>query len=416
MQAVLTHVCGLDVHKETVVACVFVGSADARPVKHQRTFATFTRDLLQLRDWLRELGVTHVAMESTGVYWRPVYGVLEDDFTLIVANAQHVKNVPGRKTDLKDSEWLASLARHGLLRPSFVPPADFRVLRELLRYRRKLIDQRTSERNRLQKLLETAGIKLGSVASDVFGKSGLAMVRALAEGSATPEQMAHLAQGVLRKKEEQLTWALQGHLLDHQRVLLRVQLRRLEHVDQDVAEVEAQVEHVMRPYEPQRRRLRTIPGVSWVVATTILAEIGVDMSVFGDAARLASWAGVCPGNNESAGKHGSGRTRKGNKFLRTMLVEAAHGASKAKRTYLKDKFWKLCSHRGKKRAAMAIGHKILTSAFVMLRDGVEYAELGEGYLDQRREKQTVRKLTQRLEKMGYQVEVTKTEVATPSGT
>lgn len=410
MQAVFPHVCGLDVHKDTVVACALLGPADGKPTKHQRTFRTFTRDLLELRDWLKELGVTHVAMESTGVYWRPVYGVLEDDFDLLVANAQHVKNVPGRKTDVKDSEWLASLSRFGLLRASFVPPADFRDLRELLRYRRKLVDQRTSERNRLHKVLQTAGIKLGSVASDVFGKSGLAMVKALAEGTQTPEQMAQLARGQLRKKEELLTWALQGELQEHHRLLLRVQLRRLEHTEQDIAEVEEHIERVMKPYEPQRQLLRGIPGVSQIVATTILAEIGVNMAVFSSAGHLASWAGMCPGNNESAGKRGSGRTRKGNKFLRSILVEAAHAASRKRHTYLKDKFWKLCAHLGKKRAAMAVGHKILTSVYVMLRDQVEYRDLGEGYLDQRKEKHTVRKLTQRLEKMGYSVEVTKAPV------
>ena len=326
MEVIIERCCGLDVHQETVVACVLIGAPGERPRKEIRTFRTMTHDLEALRDWLQELGVTQVGMESTGVYWRPVYAVLEGRFDLIVGNARHIRNVPGRKTDVKDAEWIADLVRHGLIAKSFVPPAPLRELRELLRYRRKLVESQAAERNRLLKLLETANIKLASVASDVFGVSGRAMLRALIEGEASAEAMADLARGQLRRKHADLILALDGRVEEHHRFLLAMQLRRLEAIEADIAALDQRVGERLQPYCAQHALLMQIPGVDWLVAAVLIAEIGVDMSVFLSVYHLAAWAGVCPGNRESAGKQKSGRARKGNVHLRTMLVGAAISA------------------------------------------------------------------------------------------
>ena len=301
MQVIIERCAGFDVHQETVVACVLIGAPGERPRKQVRTFRTMTRDLEALRDWLQELGVTQVGMESTGVYWRPVYAVLEGHFDLIVGNARHIRNVPGRKTDVKDAEWIADLVRHGLIAKSFVPPAPQRELRELLRYRRKLVESQAAERNRLLKLLETANIKLASVASDVFGVSGRAMLKALIEGSASAEAMADLAKGQLRRKRDDLVLALEGQMEEHHRFLLATQLRRLEAAEHDIAALDDRIEAKLAPYCVQHALLMQIPGVDWVVAAALIAEIGVY--------HLAAWAGVCPGNHESAGKQKSGPAR-----------------------------------------------------------------------------------------------------------
>ncbi len=403
MDTVIEKCCGLDVHQGTVVACLLIGGPTGRVHKEIRTVSTFTRDLLALRDWLHEQGVTHVAMESTGVYWKPVYAVLEDHFELIVGNAQHIKQVPGRKTDVKDSEWIARLARDGLIRPSFVPPKPLRELRELLRYRRKLVESRTAERNRTLRLLETASIKLASVASDVFGVSGMAMLSAIAQGEVDAATLAALAKGRLRTKLHELTLALDGYVQEHHRFMLRLQLRRLEQVDADLAELETRIDERLAPYREQHRRLIQIPGVNTVLAAVIIAEIGVDMSVFKTAEHLASWAGICPGNNESAGKRRSGKVTKGNVALKTALVEAGHAAGRAKGTYLKDKFHRLKARRGPKRAAVAIGHKILRSVYTMLSRNVDYADLGETYLDRLDRTRTVTALRHRIERLGFEV-------------
>jgi transposase len=337
------------------------------------------------------------------VYWKPVYAVLEDHFELIVGNAQHIKQVPGRKTDVKDSEWIARLARHGLIRPSFVPPKPLRELRELLRYRRKLVESRTAERNRTLRLLETANIKLASVASDVFGVSGMAMLSAIAQGEVEAATLAALAKGRLRTKLHELTLALDGYVQEHHRFMLRLQLRRLEQVDTDLAELETRIDERLAPYREQHRRLTQIPGVNTVLAAVIIAEIGVDMSVFKTAEHLASWAGICPGNNESAGKRRSGKVTKGNVALKTALVEAGHAAGRAKGTYLKDKFHRLKARRGPKRAAVAIGHKILRSVYTMLSRNVDYADLGETYLDRLDRTRTVTALRHRIERLGFEV-------------
>jgi transposase len=403
MEAIVERCCGLDVHQATVVACVLVGDAAGRPRKEVRTFKTFTQELLRLRDWLQEQGVTDVGMESTGVYWKPVYAVLEDHFRMVVGNAQHIKNVPGRKTDVKDSEWIARLVRHGLIRPSFVPPKPLRELRDLLRYRRKLLQSRTAERNRLLKLLETANVKVSSVASNVFGVSGMAMLRALVEGQTSAAALAELAKGQLRKKLPELALALEGRVEEHHRFMLRLQLRRLDDLDRDIEEMDQRIDDKLEPYRDAHQRLMQIPGVSQVTAAVLIAEIGTDMSVFPTEQHLASWAGVSPGNNESAGKRGYERVTKGNAALKTALVEAAHAAGRAKGTYLKDKFHRLKARRGVKRAALAVGHKILISAYHMLKNNVPYTELGEAYLDRLDRHRTVDRLKRRLERLGYEV-------------
>jgi transposase len=409
MEPIIERCCGLDVHQATVVACLLVGRADQRPRKEIRTFPTVTRSLLELRDWLATQGCTHVGMESTGVYWKPVYALLEGEFELIVGNAHHIKNVPGRKTDVKDAEWIADLVRHGLIRKSFVPPKPIRELRDLVRYRRKLVESRTAERNRLSKLLETANIKLSSVASDIFGASGMAMLHALVEGTATAEQMAQLAKRRLRAKIPELERALEGRVEEHHRFLLKLQLHRLEQVDADLRQLDERVDQRLEPYLEQRRRLMKIPGVDRIVATILIAELGVDMSVFQSPAHLAAWAGVSPGNNESAGKSKSSETRKGNVHLKSALVEAATSAARKTGSYLKDKFFRLKARRGYKRAAMAIAHKILKVAHRILSTTEEYKDLGEAYLDQLDERRVAANLVRRLERLGYQVQVTPRE-------
>jgi transposase len=342
-------------------------------------------------------------MESTGIYWRPVYAVLEGHVELIVGNARHIRNVPGRKTDVKDAEWIADLVRHGLIAKSFVPPAPLRELRELLRYRRKLIEAQAAERNRLLRLLETANIKLASVMSDVFGVSGRAMLKALIAGSAAPEEMAALARGQLRRKHAALIEALTGGIEEHHRFLLAMQLGRIEAIKADITALDARIGDRLLPYGAEMALLMTIPGVNWLVAAVIIAEIGTDMSVFLSVHHLAAWAGVCPGSYESAGKQKSGRARKGNVHLRTILVGAAISAARTKGSYLRDKFHRLKARRGVLRAALAIAHKIVVAAYHMLARGLAYRDLGDAYLDQIGQRRTVANLKRRLERLGYQV-------------
>jgi len=330
MEALIECAAGLDVHQGSVVACVIVGAAGRRSFRETRTFGTMHQDLAALRAWLLEKGVTHVGMEGTGVYWQPVYAALEGAFTLIVGNASHMRNVPGRKTDVKDAEWIADLIRHGLVRASFVPPPEIRVLRDLVRHRKTLVGNQSAERNRTLKLLESAGIKLAGVMSDVFGVSGMLMLQALAEGTAAPAAMADLAKRKLRRKRPQLTLALEGSLAEHQRLLLGMHLRRLAEIDRDRGEIEAAIGTAMCPFAAQQALLVTIPGLDTLTAAAIIAEIGVDMSVFGTVQRLAAWAGICPANHESAGKQKRRGTRKGNPYLKATLVTAAVcGARKA---------------------------------------------------------------------------------------
>jgi transposase len=411
MQILVERGCGLDVHQATVVACLLIVGKDGRVQKQVRTFGTTTRELVALRDWLLSQGCTHLAMESTGVYWKPVYTILEGALEIVVANAQHVKKVPGRKTDVKDAEWLADLLCHGLLRPSFVPPKPIRELRDMTRYRRKLVQSQAAERNRLLKLLESANIKLASVATDVFGVSGRLMLRALIEGKASPREMAELAKKKLRSKIPKLEMALEGRIEEHHRFLLKLQLDRLESVEKDLEVLERRIQQKLEPYAVQLALLDEIPGVDWTLAAVIVAELGVDMSVFESVSQLASWAGVCPGNNESAGKRKSSRIPKGNVYLKTALVEAANSAAKAKGTYLRDKFYRLKARRGYKRAAVAIAHKILVAIYHMLSQQVSYNDLGDLYLDQLNKHHLSRNLVRRLERLGYAVTLSLQEKA-----
>ncbi len=410
MEAIVTAGCGLDVHAAVIVGCLLVGGPHDRPRKEVRKFGTMTRDLEALRAWLCEAGCTHVAMESTGVYWKPVHAALEDDFTVVVANARHIRNVPGRKTDVKDCEWIATLLRHGL-RSSFVPPRPLRALRKLMRYRAKLIQTRTAEENRLQGLLHSANIQLSNVASDVFGVSGMLMLRALVEGHASPEEIAALAKGRLRRKHDALVAALEGRLDDDDRYLLGMQLNRIDALNLDIAELDRRIDVQLRPYQEVHTRLTQIPGVDRVVAAVIIAELGVDMSVFLTAWHAASWTGVCPGNNESAGKQKSGRARKGNVHLRTALVQAATCASRARGTYLKEKYHRIRARRGPKRAALTVAHKILVSAYYMIARGEPYQELGPAYLDGMARERTTKGLVARLNRMGYSVELKEVSIA-----
>src|ERR1051326_1838208 len=404
MDIIVERCCGLDIHQATVVACLLSNIAGKKPLKVIKTFSTMTRDLLALRDWLLEAGCTAVAMESTGVYWMPVYAILEGHFELIVGNAQHIKNVPGRKTDVKDAEWIADLVRHGLIKASYVPEKEFRELRDLLRYRHKVVENRAAERNRLTKLLEQANVKLSGVITDLFGVSGMLMLKAIVEGQTTIVQMAQLAKGKLRKKIGQLELALDGKIEDHHRFILSMQIGRLEQMDQDIEKLEGHIDQKLTPFRQQHELLKQIPGVDSIVAAAIIAEMGIDMAVFGNAQRASAWAGVSPGNNESGGKRMNSKKRMGNIFLTTILVEAATAAVRSKGTYLKDKFHRLKARRGYKRAIVAIAHKILISAFHMLSTGGDYKELGETYLDSRDKTRVAANLIRRLQRLGYEVE------------
>jgi transposase len=403
MEAIVERCCGLDVHQSTIMACLLVGASHDRPRKIIREFGTMSRDLEALKAWLLDEKCTHVAMESTGVYWMPVYVALEGSVELIVGNANHIKNVPGRKTDVKDSEWIARLCRAGMIRKSFVPPRPLRVLREFVRYRRKLVESQTAERNRLQKMLVTVNVKLASVMSDLFGVSGRLMLRALLDGISTPAQMAELAKGALRKKVPVLALALDGRMDEDHRFLLSVQLDRLDRINADIARVDERIDGKLQPYLAQHQQLMTIPGVDRVGAATIIAELGIDMTVFPTAAHAAAWAGVSPGNNESAGKKKGQPIRKGNLHLTTALVQAAVCASKKRGSYLKEKYWRLKAKRGPKRAAVAVAHKILVAAYHILTHGVAYRDLGDQYLDQLQPGTIKRRLVSRLERLGYRV-------------
>lgn len=405
MDVVYERCCGLDVHKQTVVACVIVPGADREPIKEIRTFGTMTPDLLEFADWLNACGVTHVAMESTGVYWKPVWNLLEGQFQLLLVNAQHVKQVPGRKTDVKDSEWLADLLRHGLLRASFVPDRPQRELRELTRYRTTLVRERASEINRLQKTLEGANIKLGDVATNVVGASGRHIMQALVAGETDINLLADLSRGTLRTKLPQLQRALVGRFESHQRFLLAQQLAHLESLEELIEHLDGEVEARLRPFVDALDRLDTIPGVGRRTAQILVAEVGLDMRRFPSAAHLASWAGMCPGNNESAGKRKTGKTRKGDRWLRTALIEAAHAAGRTRSSYLGAQYRRLLTRRGKKKAAVAVGHTILAIAYHLLSRQTDYIDLGVTYFDHHDEQHVKQRLVHRLEALGYTVQL-----------
>jgi transposase len=404
MDTLIERCAGLDVHKDTVVACVRVPARGGGREQFIQTFGATTAQLLALRDWLVAHRVTRVGMESTGVYWKPVYYVLEDALECWLLNARHLRNVPGRKTDVADAAWICQLVEHGLVRPSFVPPKPIRELRNLTRYRKAQIEERTREAQRLDKILQDAGIKLSSVASDVLGVSGRAMLRALIAGTRDPETLAELARGTLRRKIPALRQALHGRFGPHHALLVGTILAKLEFLDDALGHLSAEIEQVIAPFAAEAALLRTIPGVDRRTAEAVVAEIGVDMSRFGAARRLASWAGWCPGNNESAGRHGSGKTRKGSKWLHTYLTEAAKAAARTKGTYLGAQYARLRGRRGSARATVAVGHSILVAAYHILDRHEPYRELGPDYFRRRhsREYQT-RRLVRQIEALGYHV-------------
>lgn len=455
MDVVYARCAGLDVHKKTVVACRVVPDARGRPQKEIRTFGTMTGELLQLSDWLTEGGVTHVAMESTGGYWKPVYNLLEESFTLLLVNAAHIKQVPGRKSDVKDSEWIADLLRHGLLKASFVPARSQRELRELTRYRTAIVRERAAEQNRLQKTLEGANIKLSAVASDLMGVSARQMLSALCTGGSEAAQMAQLAKGRLREKIPQLEQALVGDFRAHQRFLVAQQLAHIDYLEGLIDQVSGEIAGRLEPLEPppsgaappsggaeplpleveraarrealhQQRALAvveqelergqlgfaeavtllvTITGIQRRTAEVIVSEIGTDMSRFPSAGHLSSWAGLVPGLNVSAGKRQGNRTRRGSPWLRSALVEAANGASRSKETYLSAQYQRLAARRGRKKAIVAVAHSILVIAYHVLKDGQPYEELGDRYFEERDKDALQRRYVRRLEQLGCRVTV-----------
>jgi len=393
----------LDVHKKSVVACVLLSQADGSVQRQTRTFGTMTADLLALADWLTVLGVTAVALESTGVYWKPVFNLLEEGRTIILVNPQHIKALPGRKTDVKDSEWLADLLRHGLVQPSFIPPAPVRDLRELTRYRKTLVQERAQEVNRLHKVLEGANIKLASVATDILGASGRAMLTALTDGEQDAEALAALARGRLRAKLPELRQALLGRVKSHQRILIGRILAHIAFLEESLAALQDEMERYLAPFDAAITLLVTIPGVSAVAAGALVAEIGTDMTRFPSAKHLASWAGVCPGNKQSGGKRLSGKTTKGNVWLRGILGEVAWAAARTRGTYFHAQYHRLARRRGKQKAIIAVAHSILTVSYCMLRDGTPYREPGAGYFDTLDTARIEQHHVHRLEQLGYMV-------------
>lgn len=408
MQVLYAKCAGLDVHKRTVVVCVLLTLADGQVIKHKQTFGTMTPDLLALADWLKGLGVTHGAMESTGPYWRPVYQLLEGLFTLLLINAGHIKRMPGRKTDMTDAEWIAELLRHGLLAPSFVPPRPQRELRELTRHRTNLMEKRGQAINELHRTLEGTNLKLTSVATDVTGVSATEMLQALLTGQETdPEVLAEMARGRLRQKIPLLKKALQGKIEEHQKLILTQLLADIDLFDEQVTEVSGIIAQRVSQNEELIGRLDEIPGVNRRTVEVVLAELGSDMSRFPSDRHAAAWSGMCPGNKESGGRRYAARSRQGNKALKRVLAEAGQAAGRSKDTYLGAQYRRLGARRGKKRAALAVGHSILRIIYHMIKDGTTFQELGADYFDRRNEASVTRRLVQRLEGLGYQVELKK---------
>lgn len=445
MELIYQRCCGIDIHKKTLVACLITPGPAGERHKEIRTFRTMTADLLSLHDWLQAAGCSHVALESTGVYWKPAYNLLEEDFEVLIVNAQHLKAVPGRKTDVRDAEWIADLLQHGLLRASYIPPAPQRELRELTRYRTSLVQERARAVNRLQKTLEDTNLKLGDGATDIMGKSARAMLEALLAGQTDPAKLADLARGKLKAKRAQLEEALVGVLKPHHRFMLTEHLSLIDTLDEAITRASQEIAQRLDPSpdpaktdapagtpdqhqggEPETSDqadqdqeqdptsltwaqaivlLCSIPGISQRAAEGILAEIGSDMSRFPTPGHLASWAGMCPGNRESAGKRLSGRTTKGSPWLRQLLVEAAHAAAHTKQTYLSAQYHRLAGRRGKKKAMIAVGHSILVIIYHLLDQRVSYEELGGNFFDERDRQATQKRLVRRLEQLGYHVEL-----------
>ena len=406
MKMLYRRCAGLDVHKEQITACVRL--MHAGKLTHQvRTFSSMTSELMELSEWLNENRCTHVAMEATGVYWKPVWHVLENDFELVLANAAHIHNVPGRKSDVNDATWIADLLAHGLIRSSFVPPPPIQELRDLTRTRKQLRREIVQHTQRIQRVLEDANVKLDSVITDILGVSGRRILRAIIGGENTPEKLAELGDGRLHCSRRELVESLRGRVTGHHRFLLGQHLRMVEELEKTIAEFAAQIERVLVPFGNEVERLKTIPGVSRLAAEVLVAEIGVDMTRFPTAGHLLSWAGMCPRMDESAGKHRSNRLRKGDVWLKQVLVQCAWAAGRSKNTYLNAQFLRLKSRRGPKKAAVAVGASILTAAYYMLRDGTSYHDLGHDYFVRRNEAVVARRLTQRLKDLGYEVDIRK---------
>ncbi|MBT2724518.1 IS110 family transposase [Bacillus sp. ISL-46] len=404
MDVVNERCCGLDIHKKSITACAITPKG-----KEIQTFGTMTHDLIQLIDWIKSKCCSHAAMESTGVYWKPIYNLLElEDIQPMVVNAAHIKAVPGRKTDVKDAEWIAKLLRHGLLQHSYIPNRDQRELRELVRYRRSLIEERAREISRIQKVLEGANIKLSSVATDIMGVSGRSMIEGLINGIDDPQVLAGMAKRSMKKKKDDLERALFGSVGLHQKMMLKTQLSHIDFLDQQIKMLSEEVQQRMQPYEEDIELLDSIPGIGRSHAEQLLAEIGLGKEIakqFPTAAHLCSWAGMVPGNNESAGKKKSGKTRKGNNKLRAALVEAAHSAAKTKNTYLSSQYQRFAARIGKKRAAVAVGHTILTIVYHLLNKRQLYVELGADYFDRRKKEIVIKQSIKRLEVLGCKVTV-----------
>ena len=403
MDVLYERCCGIDVHKKMVVACLITPDATGTPTKETRTYGTMTADLLELLDWLVDAGCTHVAMESTGVFWKPLYNLMEGTLEVLVVNAAHMKNVPGRKTDVKDAEWIADLLRLGLLRASFIPDRPQRELRELTRYRTSLLQERSAKVNRLQKTLEGANIKLSAVATDIMGKSGRDMLAALVAGRTDAAALAQLARGKMREKVPQLEKALQGQFAAHQRFLVAQQLAHIDGLDEIIERVSAEIAERVQPFEEAIAQVDTVTGIGRRTAEVLVAEVGTDLTRFRTAGHLASWAGLCPGNNENAGKRHGGKTRKGSPWLRAALVEAAKAAGRSKKTYLGAQYRRIAARRGAKRAAVAVAHSILVIVYHILTRHEPYHDLGVTYFDERDRQAVERRLVKRLQALGYEV-------------
>jgi transposase len=399
MEIIVERGAGLDVHKGRVVACI-MGTGIKKEI---RTYLTMTNDLLRLKTWLKEREITHVAMESTGVCWKPIFNILEDAFEVLLVNARHVRHVPGRKTDVLDSEWRCKLLRSGLVRGSFIPPKEVRELRDLTRYKRKLIQTITAEKQRVEKILEDANIKLSSIASDTFGASGARIIQELLKGELRPDQMAELSKGRLRKRKEELKEALVGNMEEHHKRMIRTSLEHIDAMEEILLSVEQKIrEQIELHFKEAFELLKTIPPIK-DAASVIIAEIGINMDLFPSEAHLSSWAGMSPGNNESAGKKKSGATTHGNLYLKTILTEFGWIASKMKGTYLWSKYQSLIGRKGKKKTLVAVGHKILISCYQVLKYKVPYKELGANYLTERKRDRIARSYIKRLSNLGFTV-------------
>jgi transposase len=403
MEVLYPRCAGLDVHKDTVVACARCVN---EPRHHEvRTFGTTTRDLFSLAEWLESCGCTHVAMEATGVYWKPVWHLLEGRFELVLANAQHIRNVPGRKTDINDATWIADLLAHGLIRSSFVPPAPIQELRDITRTRKQLVREIAQHTLRIQKTLEDANLKVASVLSNVIGTSGLAMLHAIIAGEDDPERLADLAVGTARRKRSELIESLRGRVTDHHRAMLKLHLGLIDALQSALGELDRAAGKLLAPIQERAALLTTMPGISDIVAHVVVAEIGVDMSRFPSAPHLVSWAGLCPPNDESAGKRRSTRVRKSANWLKTTLVTAAWAAARSKDTYLRAQFLRIKSRRGPKKAILAVAASMLTACYYMLRDGAPYRDLGPLHFDHRDKTKTIRRLIRKLNDLGCSVDI-----------